>query len=226
MILKMQQKQRLFIYDRKEMGVLLLLAALVAIFAFTMGVHLGKRVGPKPPELAETAAPLGEGVEDRTGSAQDLTDQNKGAALETEEALDKAAHDEVSRTGLKLDQPKQVDLPAESKSEKMDRAEKKNNTDESLKVEDLPAFKREAPAGKYWLQIGSHQKIEEAQALIAKKEALGLKPFLRIANLAGRGQWYRVYIEGYPNKAAADLGGTDLQKKGLIESFVVANALK
>ena len=40
----MEQKQRFFIYDRKEMGVLLFLGVMVAIFAFTLGVHLGKKV--------------------------------------------------------------------------------------------------------------------------------------------------------------------------------------
>ena len=44
----MERKKRLFIYEGKELTVLVILGSTVAAFAFTLGVHLGKRVSPKP----------------------------------------------------------------------------------------------------------------------------------------------------------------------------------
>ncbi|MGK5084005.1 SPOR domain-containing protein [Bdellovibrionota bacterium FG-1] len=113
----MEQNQRFFIYDRKEMGVLLLLGVMVAIFAFTLGVHLGKRIGPKGMILgmgdAETIATLADKVPGR----QDLNEQAKGAQQAAEESLNQALHDEVARTGIKLDNPKQIALPDKTRSE-------------------------------------------------------------------------------------------------------------
>lgn len=107
----MEQKQRFFIYDRKEMGVLLLLGVMVAVFAFTLGVHLGKRVGPRVvahgPGDAETAPT----VPDKLPNRQELTEQAKGAQQAADESLNQALHDEVARTGIRLDTPRQLTLP-------------------------------------------------------------------------------------------------------------------
>lgn len=107
----MEQKQRFFIYDRKEMGVLLFLGVMVAAFAFTLGVHLGKKVGP----LAVVQG-LGdaEGVPtlpDKIPNRQELTEQAKGAQQAADESLNQALHDEVARTGIKLDTARQLALP-------------------------------------------------------------------------------------------------------------------
>src|SRR6476620_4017053 len=110
-----EQKQRFFIYDRKEMGVLLLLGVLVAVFAFTLGVHLGKRVEQKPstpaPHEAPTEAVAVPTVPDQLPNRQELTEQSKGAQQAADETLSQALHEEVARTGIKLDTPKQTQLP-------------------------------------------------------------------------------------------------------------------
>ena len=53
----MERKSRVLIYERKEVLLLLGLAAMVGLFAFTFGVHLGKRVPTKAaaPEQAHSA---------------------------------------------------------------------------------------------------------------------------------------------------------------------------
>lgn len=110
------QKQRFFIYDRKEMGVLLLLGSTVAVFAFTLGVHLGKRIGPKGYVAANGDAESLGTIGDKTPGRQDLNEQAKGAQQAADEALNQALHDEVGRTGIKLDAPRQVALPDQAKS--------------------------------------------------------------------------------------------------------------
>jgi cell division protein FtsN len=119
----MEKKQRFFIYDRKEVGVLLLLGVMVAVFAFTLGVHLGKRVTGK-------ASPSGHGVPTETSSpvteAPSLAETEQAMTQPTavppamveasEEAINHATHDEVSRTGVKLEDSRQLELPEKTKS--------------------------------------------------------------------------------------------------------------
>lgn len=226
MILKMQQKQRLFIYDRKEMGVLLLLALLVAIFAFTLGVHLGKRVGAGEAQTDLAAATLAATEEDPVPVAQDLADQNRGAQVESDDVLDKAAHDEVGRTGLKASVRRQVELPEQSKAEKINALAEPENAVADASLQSLAAVTRAAPIGKYTLQIGSHSKIETAREQISRAEAGGLKPLMRVVELPGRGRWYRIYIGGYTGKDIAESSGRELRTRGLIDSYIVANAVR
>ena len=60
------------------MGVLVLLGITVAVFAFTLGVHLGKQVGAHPAALA--AAPTSVATQNETEpSQQELADQADSA---------------------------------------------------------------------------------------------------------------------------------------------------
>src|SRR4051812_45531783 len=112
----MEQKQRLFIYGRKEMAVLILLGVMVALFAFTLGVHLGKRVmGKGALHAIGEHAPVGT-ISDQVPSKPELKDQARGAQQASDEAIQKAVHDEVAKTGLKLDNPKTLELPKETKT--------------------------------------------------------------------------------------------------------------
>ena len=112
----MDRKQRFFIYDRKEVFVLLILALLVAGFAFTLGVHLGKRIYKVEPKIAavinDPVATEGEPHPSRP----DLVEQRKGVENAVEEALSRELHDEVSRTGIKLETGRQMKLPKSARS--------------------------------------------------------------------------------------------------------------
>src|SRR5476651_1191800 len=99
----MDQKPRLFIYDRKEMGILIILAMMVAIFAFTLGVHLGKKVPARPVVVGPVDTAPAVTSQDKTPNRQELTEQGKGTQQAVDESLNQALHDEVTRSGIKAD---------------------------------------------------------------------------------------------------------------------------
>lgn len=119
----MEKKQRFFIYDRKEVGVLMLLGVMVAVFAFTLGVHLGKRVTG-----GKAAAPHAAATEGVTPVAEAPTHAETEQAMTqptavppamsaaSEDAVNQATHDEVTRTGIKLEDSKQLELPEKTKT--------------------------------------------------------------------------------------------------------------
>src|SRR5262245_31859655 len=95
-------KSKLHIYDRKEIAILVLLGLMVAIFAFTLGIHLGKTVNhatapglPTDPHVAETTP-------DRIPERAEFADQEKKIKDTVDEALYDELHDEVGKTGVKL----------------------------------------------------------------------------------------------------------------------------
>ncbi len=292
----MEQKQRFFIYDRREMGVLVILGVMVAVFAFTLGVHLGKRVGPKGYVAAPGDAEPVVTLPDQVPNRQELTEQAKGAQQAADESLNQALHDEVARTGIKLDTPRQVELPdharsknagattlnshvasthqapdahgadhhsaADSHDASEHKAANSHGTDhktadaheagahqaadsharKSPKIErrhlpvdpadieaakkgdpevDAVAAHRPPPAGKFTLQIGSYPLIEEAKDQADSLEALGLRPFLRPAEVKGR-RWYRVFVGGFDSKETADQMGKRYVSQHMVEGYVVS----
>ncbi|MCM2323985.1 MAG: SPOR domain-containing protein [Oligoflexia bacterium] len=224
----MERKQRFFIYDRKEMGVLLLLGVMVAFFAFTLGVHLGKRVGPKgqnPSGFEASALPT---VSDKLPNRQEIQDQTKNAQATVDESLSQALHDEVVRTGVKLDVPRQVQLPEKPRAKEAGATTPAVEAPLSLpkaaeaKVEVLEAARRVTPAGKFTLQIGSYPSLAEAKDQVDSMEALGLKPFLRAAEIKGKGKWYRVYLGGFVSKDEAEKAGQTHRAQHVIDSYILS----
>jgi cell division protein FtsN len=230
----MEQKSRLFIYDRKEMLVLVALGVLVAAFAFTLGLHLGKRItAASPHALVPPETPLIPTEGDSLPNRQELTEQGKGAAQASDEALSQALHDEVTRTGVKLDVPRQVVLPGGTRAEGKRSGDGEASGSEKLTAMPQPrapkaageptAETRVAPAGKFTLQVGSHPLLEEARDQVDALEVLGVTPYIRSADVKGKGRWYRVYLGGYPSRDEAETAGTRYQAKKIIEAYIVAS---
>jgi len=226
MILKMQQKQRLFIYSRKEMVVLVLLGTLVAVFAFTLGIHLGKRVSPALDTNEANPIAAIEPEAEESPSPQQLADNAEVIRDFADESLDQAAHDEIQKAGLKLDVPRQVELPTVPKDPAAGATVTTDDGQVGDELQAVPAALRPAAGGKYTLQIGSFRTAREATDRAQVLDAAGLKPFLRGAEVKGKGKWYRLYVGGYLSRDEAEKAGADYRTQGLISSFIIANAVE
>ena len=110
------RKQYLFIYERKEILTLSLLGILIALFAFTLGVHLGKRVKSSIEEKTMASELIIPTVEDSIPSHQQLSDQNPAVPQSLDESAFKKLQEEVKQKKIKLDIPRQIDLPTKPRS--------------------------------------------------------------------------------------------------------------
>lgn len=227
-----ERKQRFFIYDRKEMGVLMLLGVMVALFSFTLGVHLGKRITPSGPVLAENDAAPADTVADKLPNRQELAEQGKGIAQAVDETLDKSLHEEVTKSGIKLDTHIPVELPEEAKAPdagKTSEAPKGQDKKPAETEQQVSAPSEKAlslsfprPGGTFTLQIGSYPNMDEARDQVDSLKALGMKPFLRTAEVKGKGKWFRVYLGGYESKDQAEKAGERFQSRHVIDAYIVA----
>ena len=192
---------------------------MVALFAFTLGVHLGKKVGGKAAHSEAGETHTAHTADDHTPGRVEMTENARGTEQTVDSALTETLHGEVGRTGIKLNTPRQVDLPKKTVS-KTGGATTLPSGMHGAESE-LPALSRNAPKGEYTLQIGSYPKLVDAKDHIAALEALGVQPFVRAAAVKGE-RWYRIYYGGYPTVKEAERVGDRFKKQHVIETFIVA----
>ena len=244
-------KTQLFIYDRKEWIVLIALAMAVAAFAFTLGIHLGKRVQAISAQ-SHSAPPVGAAPQaDAVPNRQELAEASKNVAEESDAALSETLREEVSRTGIHLDVPRQTELPAQPKTAKAgattieppaaqvehpalpvqpakSSAAKAHETALPTEVKGAAPAPRSGTVqvatlrGPFTLQVGSYPSMEEARDQTLVLESHGLNPFIRRADVPGMGLRYRIFVGGYESREAAERAGTSLQTERRISTFFIS----
>jgi cell division protein FtsN len=217
----MDKKRQFLIYDRKEIGVLFLLGITVAVFAFTLGVHLGKRVGGDKKVATETGSGTSTlPVVNDSPSKEEMGETDKKDSVTISQAsaddqnLGQVLHDEVVKTGVKMDSPRQVQLPEKTKTT-LATATEPTAEAVSEPVARLP----------FTLQVGSFAELSEARTHLKEYEDAGLKPMIHGAEIKGKGKWYRIYVGEFASKEDAEKAGKIFHSKNLIQSFIVAKRL-
>lgn len=222
----MDQKRRLFIYDRKEVGVLILLGVGVALFAFTLGVHLGKQVVPKSVETAADATPIAPltTAQEQAPSRPEISQEVKNIPGAVDETLDQSLRDEISKTGLQVEKPRQVVLP--------DNLRKKDTSAPevgALKQQLSPKNEAEqqitsSPASRYTLQVGSFPSLRDAEPELLKLNENGLRAEVREVEITGKGKWFRLFVGQFDTVKDADKAGKNFKKERRIADFVVVRS--
>jgi cell division septation protein DedD len=226
-----KKQQRLFIYDRREVVTLVALGLMVAAFAFTLGVHLGKRVVGHPASTELTADSQIPTLQDSIPNKQELKEQSKDAQNVVDEELTKSLKQEVTQSGVKLKAPRQVELPTTVKSKtggattlkaREDKTDLKSlqKLSETVNPEEKTLTE---PSGKYTLQVGSYPTEEEAKERVDSLREHGLNPFLRLAEVKGLGRRYRLFVGGFASREEAEKSGKEYQAQHVIHSFLVSN---
>jgi hypothetical protein len=208
--LSVKYKQRIFIYDRREIILLSLIAAMATLFAFTLGIHLVHHGSPSFEKASLMESSPVKALPDQLPKNHEFVEQNKIAWQALEETLSQELHDEVSRNGVKLDSPHAVNLPEKTKAETKSKR-KPSSVDEQIQQVN------------YTLQIGSFSSMIEAKAHMSKFEQAGLSPFLREVILNGKGKWYRIYVGDYSTPSEAEQAGQKYRSEHILKNFIVAN---
>jgi|GEM_PF-1264695 len=232
----MDQKRRLFIYDRREVGILILLGVGVALFAFTLGVHLGKQVVPKAIETAgepKTSESLTAG-ESQAPSRVEISGEVKNVPAAADETLDQSLRDEIAKTGMKVDKTRQVDLPSEVhkvvNQPEVGRPESTAETKPKAKAATSPKTESATEAAssnavlRYTLQVGSYPSLREAEPELLKLNENGLRAEVREVELAGKGKWFRLFVGQFESVRDAEKAGKSFKKERRIAEFVIVRA--
>lgn len=211
----MNQNKFLFIYHRREILIFLIMITMSCIFAFTLGVHLSKEITPLKPTIAlEQAPPLVSTLSDQTPNPQELTAPGENAQASLDQRLSSELKKEALESPVRLDHPRQLKLPSQTKSTHggattLKFAQKSLTSPDRL---------------SYSLQVGSYPSLKEAKHQFSALNQSELKPDLREVEIEGKGKWYRIYLGHFSDRKAAELAGQTYRSQNKISSYIVTQS--
>lgn len=221
-----QKRNRFFIFETKEVGIFLLLGLLVAGFSFTLGIHFGKRIGLHTMLKGKDATAVAT-EDDQIPDKHDLIEEEKKVDSVAEELLEQRLHQEVAKTGIKMETGRQVSLPEKAKTEETleqpSTAKKDSHSPADKNGKGLDqALSKTTPEGKYTIQVGSHPALNDANEQVRLLQSLGMEPFVRKARIKNQ-DWFRVYLGGFDSKPQAQEFGNRYRNQHIIRNFIVSN---
>lgn len=72
---------------------------------------------------------------------------------------------------------------------------------------------KKTEAGGFSVQVVSYQEREKAEQLRAKLRGLGYRAEITETDISGKGKWYRVVVNGYQTRKAAEKAAVDMAAK-------------
>lgn len=169
----MEENNKVIVFEKKEIILVLIFVAVLIITSFTLGIRLGKKLtldeaGIKP--VDQQTIELKSGVEEDAEST--IADEAK---ISDEEKLKK--------------------LMDESKTRLSDELEKFSAEDKAATPNQSVAPKTSsALSGKFTIQLGSYPSVEEAKQFAEGFTVRGYSPIINESTIEGKGTWYRVSL--------------------------------
>ena len=178
----MEENNKVVIFEKKELVLISLLILVLIVTSFTIGVKMGKRISldtagviPEDKKEVELKSAVEEDVEKTLTSDAQLTDEEK----------------------LKK-------LMDESKTKLNDELQKFSSEEKATAVNNSPEVTPANPmAGKYTIQLGSYNTVEEAKQFAEGFTVRGYSPIINEVKIDGKGTWYRVSLGAFETVESA-----------------------
>jgi cell division protein FtsN len=237
----MSEKPSLYVVEKKEVVILVVLFVLVTVLSFTIGVRYGESVGKKAAiEKKEAEEEVGGHEAEKIGGKLESSDskvESLGGSEHPAEQSEHAVSEEKENSKNVSKTEEKPELAAGKDSAGKDSADK--DSDEYLlnalkdsgveppggKAPDnsaLPQEVKKAPkSGTYVIQVGSHPTRTEAESQIKKLQAKNVLADILPPFKDRQGEWHRVVISGFKSKRDAEREASQLKGKGAFSSFFV-----
>lgn len=171
-MLSMEENSKVVVFEKKEIALILLFVMVLIVTSFTLGIRLGKKLGPQVSSLPASEKPL-----------------------ELKSTLEEDAEISVIKENELSDEEKLKRLMEESKSRLNDELNKFKENTAAPRSETTPTSSVANPmAGKFTIQLGSYNGVEEARAFAEGFTVRGYSPIINEVNIEGKGKWYRVSL--------------------------------
>ena len=182
---KLKHKGKLFVFNRMEVFLLLLLMALLVAISFTAGVKMGQKLSYQAAGLVpqdRKAVQLKSWIEEDTHNLQ----ESKDSQSQIEAVIVQDLKNKLEQISKAESPPQQTSAPP------------------SPKEPPTTAPKQEVSyQGKWTIRLGSYQKMADAQHFADGFKVRGYSPIINEVSIEGRGVWYRVGLGIFDNMAAA-----------------------
>jgi septal ring-binding cell division protein DamX len=169
----MEENNKVIVFEKKEIILVLIFVAVLIITSFTLGIRLGKKLtldeaGIKP-------------VDQQTVSLKSGVEEDAETTIAEESKI--------------TDEEKLKKLMDESKTRLSDELEKFSSEDKaSTANQSIAPNTSSALAGKYTIQLGSYPSVDEAKQFAEGFTVRGYSPIINESTIEGKGTWYRVSL--------------------------------
>lgn len=221
--LYMSEKSNFYVFEKKEILLVVLFVILVAVTSFLFGLKIGssysfdqagfssqeKEMLNKQPGKVEFISKEEERVQDIIEKKEDRAkeDINK----EIQESLKNKIIQEFSNENEKFQDSSAQKKIQNKVNEASDVQELVENTqgepvtepEDELSDQQEPASVGDSFSGKYTIQLAAFQTISEAKEFAEGFKVLGYSPIINEKEIQGRGNWFRVSLGVFENLSGA-----------------------
>lgn len=168
----MEENNKVIVFEKKEIILILLFVVGLIISSFTIGIRLGKKL---------TLAEAGIKPEDQQ-------------TVELKSTLEEDVEKTVEADSKLSDEEKLKKLMEESKTRLSDELEKFSTEEKVEPNKSVAPQTSSAVNGKYTIQLGSYPTVEEAKQFAEGFTVRGYSPIINETTIEGKGTWYRVSL--------------------------------
>jgi cell division protein FtsN len=174
--MNMEENNKVIIFEKKEIILILIFVVVLIITSFTLGIRLGKKLAfsesdirPEDVKTVELKSSVEEDADVTFAADAKLTDEEK---------LKKLMDESKNRLTTELDK-----FSSEEKAPM------------SVPVDE----KKTTMTGKYTIQLGSYNTVEEAKQFAEGFTVRGYSPIINEVKIEGKGTWFRVSLGLFNN---------------------------
>lgn len=169
----MEENNKVIVFEKKEIILILIFMVVLLITSFTLGIRLGKKISMNESGI----------------KAEDVK------TVELKSSTEEDAEATMSKDADMTDEEKLKKLMDESKSRLSDELEKFSSKDQPSTDPAVSSTASENTSiGKYTIQLGSYNTVEEAKQFAEGFTVRGYSPIINEVKISGKGNWYRVSL--------------------------------
>ncbi|MFZ4712098.1 MAG: SPOR domain-containing protein [Bacteriovoracaceae bacterium] len=191
----MENNNKLFVLDKKEIALIFLFMIVIAITSFTLGVRIGKKM-----------LLTSQGITAADMDAFKLKSQTEEQVEKAKNEIDGKPVDkeEVNKDGFnnlqkEMETIESSDIGATAKSSKGQTEEMTSSGKEDVM---MSSADEETATGKFTIQLGSYPKLSEAKEFADAFTVRGYNPLINQVKINEK-NWYRVSLGSFGSMAEA-----------------------
>ncbi|MEE2671805.1 MAG: SPOR domain-containing protein [Bdellovibrionota bacterium] len=180
----MEDQNKLFVFERKEVVLIFIFIILIAVISFTLGVRTGKSLSlktdgytKKDVEMIELKSETEEKVEDV--APMEAQGGESGSPID-QQTIEQRIKDEMKKLA-------EEDVSASNTNSPAEPVMDESSVNDTVEVNN-------PYAGKFTVQLASHKTQESAQEFADAFIIKGYDVIINEANIPGKGKWYRVSL--------------------------------
>lgn len=184
----MEDKSKLYVFDKKEIFLIFIFMVFIAITFFALGVRIGKNYSYEQAGYTASDKEKIDFLSNQEEEVKKVVEEQEKVGVATDKKLLDTTYEKLKQEFNQLDEKKSV-----KDDETVDGKSIHDEKEEILESAGSPVT-QDKFAGKYSIQLSSHRQLKEAENFADGFKVRGYNPIISEAQIKGRGTWYRVSI--------------------------------